>query len=402
MPRGHLERAVCIGGGLIVGALLAFGAGVRPAAAQDVVGAPQSALAGSRVFGVKGCARCHAINGMGGGEGPDLAAATRDRSYFELAATLWNHLPNMVARMRALEIPVPRLSPRETGDLFAFLYTLDYFGEPPDVNQGERRFAALGCVGCHQVNGVGGVVGPSLDHLRLYRSPMLVASAMWNHGPVMDAVRDQSGASRPTLTGDDLRDVAGYLETAGSPGDAPPQFVMPGRADRGQALFEEKQCIQCHTVQGRGGSVGGELAERGRFRSMMDFAAGMWNKAPRMLAAMRARDIPMPELGPDEMSDIVAYLYSVRYFAEAGSSGEGRSLVRTKQCLDCHALNGSGQGTAGDLRMYRGLASPAAVISALWNHALIHDPADAREWPTITPNEMADLAALLQSLRTEP
>ena len=75
-----------------------------------------NAAAGSRVFGAKGCVKCHAVKGLGGSEGPDLGRTPKLRTFYDLAADMWNHGPAMVERMLELDIRRPRLSPRETGD----------------------------------------------------------------------------------------------------------------------------------------------------------------------------------------------------------------------------------------------------------------------------------------------
>ena len=55
-------------------------------------------------------------------------------------------------------------------------------------SEGRRLFTEKRCVVCHQVAGIGGVIGPSLDFLGQYGSPIFVAAAMWNHGPAMAEV----------------------------------------------------------------------------------------------------------------------------------------------------------------------------------------------------------------------
>ena len=151
---------------------------------QDLVPA-QNAMAGAQVFGSEGCVKCHAINGLGGTEGPDLASFPRARTFYDLAAAMWNHRPSMVQRMREFGIEQPHLTARETGDLIAFLYTLDYFDPAGDGGKGEELFAEKHCIICHQVGGVGGVVGPDLASRGQFVAPIQVAAAMWNHGPAM-------------------------------------------------------------------------------------------------------------------------------------------------------------------------------------------------------------------------
>jgi mono/diheme cytochrome c family protein len=381
---------------IAIGLVLWPGTGVR---AQPVFGPSQNPLAGSRVFGAKGCSKCHAVNGVGGAVGPDLGRIARPRSFYDLASAMWNHLPRMVAQMAQQGVTRPHLKIQETADLIGFLYTLNYFDAPGNPEVGARYFAEKHCINCHQVGGSGGVVGPNLDFFKQFGSPLFVAAALWNHGPQMTEAMKAQGIERPSFIGPELQDLLAYLVPASAGPREGPVYVLPGRADVGRRLFSTKRCISCHRVGSEGGRVGPDLVERGVRRSLLEFSAAMWNKAPAMVTAMKARGIAIPELRPEEMADIVAYLYAVRYFAGPGDVGKGKMLAKDKGCLHCHgAARGSGKA-APDLATAKGLESPAAVITALWNHAVVTPPGVGGKsaWPEFHAEEMADLVAWLQA-----
>lgn len=371
----------------------------QPAHAQERWGPTQDPLAGSQIFGSKGCATCHAVNGLGGTLGPDLGHSAGRQSLYDLAATMWNHLPQMGEKMQELGIERPRLNPQEAGDLVAFLFALDYFDPPGDPTFGEQLFVEQKCIVCHQVGLHGGITGPSLDHLGQYGSPILVAAAMWNHGPGMQTMMEEKGIVRPTFSGSELVDLIAYLESISPPSLARPLYVLPGDVEEGRVAFSGKGCAGCHSVRGTGSRTGPDLARRGVRWNLIEFAAAMWNKGPRMIAEMQSRGIHVPQLDAAEMADIVAYLYSVQYFADSGDAEAGRQLLRSKDCLTCHSLDGQGRSTAGNLAHSTGAASPAEVISTLWNHALYVEAADrpAIVWPVISAEEMADIAAFFQT-----
>ena len=376
---------------------------VAPAFAQSLPRPIQDPLAGSRVFGVRGCVKCHAVSGVGGKIGPDLGRIQHPRSLEDLAAAMWNHLPHMAERMQQLGIDRPQLSPRKTGDLIAFLFSVNYFAPPGDLAAGRRLFREKRCIVCHQVAGTGGAVGPNLDFLGQYATPIFVAAATWNHGPAMAQAMRVRAIQRPTFTGSELGDLIAYLRSA-SPGPADmPLHLLPGRGEEGQRLFVEKRCVECHGQQGS--RIGPVLAGRGVQRSLIQFAAALWNKGPAMAEAMKLRGISLPPLQADEMADLVAYLDVVQYFAPPGDPRRGWRVLADKGCLNCHSVSVRDTEVPLNLARMKGLESPAAITSVLWNHALVkaRTGGQADVWSPCRPEEIADLMALLGSIqRTRP
>ena len=377
---------------IVVATLLAGSTGV--ASSQPVAG--QDTGAGARVFDAKGCEKCHAIQGVGGKIGPDLSRISRPHSFYDLAAAMWNHLPRMAARMKELGIARPKLDAEEAKNLANFLYTLGYFERPGKSESGKRLFTAKRCVECHTSG-----PGPSIEGLKQFSSPIYAAAAMWNHGPQMAEVMKAKGIERPTFTGEELRDLIAYLSPITS-APAAGLLELPGNSERGRLLFAEKQCVQCHSVEGAGGSVGPSLTDRNVRRSPLEFAATIWNKAPAMTKAMAARNIAIPQLKPEDMADLVAYLYSAGYFARGASPNRGWMVLSSKGCLVCHGVFGERGKTASDLTAAKGVGSPAGLLADLWNHTTVPAPAPGggkTPWPTFTGQEMADLTALLQGIR---
>ena len=352
---------------------------------------PESALDGARVFGSRGCAGCHAINGVGARVGPDLGRLEGPPTFFGLAAAIWNHLPGMRERMLERGVRPFRLTSREVGDLAAFLSTVNAFGPRGDSTRGKRLFSEKRCVRCHQVDGVGGVVGPDLDFLSQFGSPIVVAAALWNHGPSMMDTMRSLGIQRPSFTGQDLLDLISFLESRARAPREGPFYVLPGSSAGGRKLFADKGCAQCHGEPP-------DFAGRGTAEDLVDFAAQMWNEAPVMVAGMRRRGMTAPTVEPDEMADLVAYLYSAQYFATSGEPTRGRALVRSQGCLACHSLNGAGADEAGDLARVRGLASYPDVLAVLWGHLTVSGTsASGTRWPSLSAKQMADVSAYLLS-----
>ena len=138
--------------------------------------------------------------------------------------------------MQQFRIRDARLDARETGNLLAFLFTLDYCGaDGPDgdARAGRRLFIEKQSVVCHQVAGIGGVVGPRLDSFRnttrrfSWRPSCGITDRRWPR-------RCRPGRiERPLFRGTELRDLIAYLKSASVAADPEPLRLLPGDAERG-------------------------------------------------------------------------------------------------------------------------------------------------------------------------
>ncbi len=79
---------------------------------------------GKRLFVEKGCVACHAINGIGGHDGPnpDVHSMEPLKNPFDFAAKMWNHAPAMIsAQEEALGEPI-YFTGDEISDIIAFIH----------------------------------------------------------------------------------------------------------------------------------------------------------------------------------------------------------------------------------------------------------------------------------------
>jgi mono/diheme cytochrome c family protein len=107
----------------------------------------------------------------------------------------------------------------------------------------------LPCLGCHQINGEGGMIGPDLTTVRERRSAAYIAAI------VADPQRVVPGAAMPRIAmPTSTRDlIVKYL--ASQPGNAPdasvPAGTPPAATPDGPGLYA-KWCAACHGASGRG------------------------------------------------------------------------------------------------------------------------------------------------------
>lgn len=396
---------------LVLGAI---GAGAQ-SVAQPARGVPTVRLAvtlpdnpttGARVFVEKGCARCHALGGDSRRMGPDLGRIRLPGSVLDLAGAFWNHAPVMREKMIDLKIARPEFNDREMADLLAFLTAYRYYlaevGGAGNPLVGREVFRQKRCPSCHGNRDAWNLPGPSLERYRGHVSPIVLAQAMWNHGPEMAALMRRLGLPFPQFDGRELGDLLAFLQ-AGTIAADERVYVEPGSPRRGQELFAAKRCISCHVIAGEGGRGGPDLGapERRMMRPVTAIAGSMWNHSQGMAAEFARRGIPPVRFSGQEMADIIAYLYFVNYAQVSGAPSRGQQVF-TNRCGGCHTL-GSASVIGPDLRVAPRLNDAIAIFTAMWNHAPRMEQELRRSgvaWPRLAPGDAADLAAFLLAQRT--
>ena len=213
MQEMHVERAQLEPGD--VSDLVAFIRGeAAPAGPAEVAyaqsGSPQ---VGEAVFRDKGCTSCHSMSGSGGSVGPDLGKPRGHVNASGIAAALWNHGPEMWAKMKERGLSFPRMNEREMADLLAYVYFAQVMGNGGDARKGAQLIAEKSCTKCHACGGDGPRIGPDLAKSDAVRSPIRWVAAIWNHGPRMQERMREAQLAWPRFEDDEMRDLVEYAKT---------------------------------------------------------------------------------------------------------------------------------------------------------------------------------------------
>ncbi len=383
---------------LLVGAVVRHNRG-EPRWGYFLVGDPHT---GARLFfEKKGCAHCHSVSGSGGKLAPDLGYQREVQAGLnQLVTAMWNHAPRMWERMRKEKVNYPDLRNDEMAHLFAFLYAARYVDEPGDPIQGQRLFQVKGCLRCHAVRGQGGDVGPDLAKVSGVDTPIRWTQAMWNHAPAMEAGVRRLNLSWPKFEGREMNDLLAYIRGL-SGGLRRETELLPASPERGWKIFQEKSCLSCHSVRGKGGKLGPELGPRRHLPlTIVQFAGLMWNHSPEMWQALKAQSIPRPKFEGQELADLVAFLSSLRYFEPVGSPLVGQTSFAERGCDHCHGAQGQGTRLGPTLRGGGRVTTSITLATALWGHGPnMYKRAQelGRPWPTLTEADVGDLVAFLNS-----
>ncbi len=274
---------------------------------------------------------------------------------------------------------------------------------PEDPTKGARLFVNKGCVKCHALKGEGGKMGPDLGKIDLGDTQIELAAKLWNHIPSMVAGIERTKILKPNLTGEELGSIVAYLYFLR-------YFDEPGDPTRGKFLFNEKGCISCHPLSGKGERGESGLDEFPQNISPVFLSMEIWNHGPEMISNMVELGMKWPEFKEQEMIDLLEYIKTnakgpkeIAYISP-GNPKEGKRVFLSKGCGECHPVHGEKTASRGidlskKLKAY--YQSLTRVASTMWNKgpAVMAKMSQTQMGiPKFTPKEMADLVAYLYFL----
>jgi putative heme-binding domain-containing protein len=152
-----------------IGALVAAGISVAPAAAQDVPTSnpsPADVDQGKQTFEQR-CSTCHGLDG-GGAMGPNIQAIPMRIGAPVVASTIKNGMSGGMPAFGG------QLTDPQIQQVIAYLLTLtrkDSGTVTGDAAKGKEVYDANGCASCHMIDGQGGDSGPELTKVGALRGP---------------------------------------------------------------------------------------------------------------------------------------------------------------------------------------------------------------------------------------
>jgi mono/diheme cytochrome c family protein len=180
-----------------------------------------------------------------------------------------------------------------------------------------------------------------------------------------------------------------------------------GDAVYGKEMLEVRHCTSCHAVEGAGGTTAPDLGRPSpQDISPAGVVAALWNHAPQMWEQMDAKNIPIPTLSWLDVSNLYAYMYSVRFVDPAGDAARGATVFSSRNCATCHDLKPDPDGKIDEQKgppvsRWLSMADPIQWTQQMWNHSAVMGERIEQQgsaWPEFTLQEMTDLLAHLKSL----
>ncbi len=272
---------------------------------------PGNPILGEGILRAKGCSECHETGGFGEGVGPDLAKWASYANPVSWAQMMWEHAPVMEEAMARTGMTWPKLEGTDLIHIVAYIRSTGAGGDktylrPGSVENGRELFQKKQCDTCHPGS------GPDLATADLPSSVGALASRMWNHSPAMMRVMRERGLARQPVSAQELADIVAYALALGN-------RDRGGDVTRGERLFTDKGCVQCHDRDETREAGGPSIGELGLHAMPVAMATAMWNHGESMLERMTEAGLAWPVFHDTEMSDLLAYLKLVE--AESGAEG---------------------------------------------------------------------------------
>lgn len=313
---------------------------------------------------------------------------------------MWNHAPRMWEAMDGQKLTYPELSYEEMGQLVSYLYFSRYADDNGDSERGKVVFQQKNCIRCHAMHGSGGRRGPDLGSVQSVETPILWTQVLWNHASKMQKQMSGMGLNWPHFEEQDMADLFAYVRRENGHNDG--EFPFPASdPQNGWQVFQSKACIKCHSVTADSPSPAPTLGpNRPLPTSFSEFGAMMLNHFPNMQESMKAMGQPVPTFEAGEMSDLVGFIYSLRYMEPSGSAPIGQSVFQWRGCTQCHGAQAEGTRTGPALRGRGQNYTANRLATDLWRHgARMHEQGTRlnHSWPMLNEGDVGNLLTFLNS-----
>jgi len=325
-----------------------------------------------------GCLGCHSVEGKDEGFGPDLSRVAEKTTPEWLYA--WIEDPTKY--WPETNMPRLRVPENEIQNLVAYLSTLkketatteaQALTDPELIATGKKLTAETGCTGCHNIGDFAiGYNAPPHDGIGQKRVDELVFGdtkidhklADWLALKVENP-RAFNTEEIPTLmpkfglTKEESEDLLTFLLSIRNRHNIPEGFIKPlidptAASTVGARIIEESNCLGCHKIGEKGGTVGPDLSfqgERINPQWMTDFLMNPVKIRPEGIEPTR-----MPTFGfkTEEAEALTAYFANLSKVSYPYYQAEKKKLsaedmekawkiyFQTFSCQSCHAWNTKG------------------------------------------------------------
>ena len=172
---------------------------------------------------------------------------------------------------------------------------------------------------------------------------------------------------------------------------------LPENPLNGRIVFEQKGCINCHSINGYGGNTAPDFGTHNFFGSEYDLMSQMWDHSPTMFKEMEEKNFDKQKFSGTDFRNLRYFLYFLRYLGSPGNVSNGQELFVKMKCSYCHSVDNenSKKIRLDTIGVY---ASPLYLAQVMWNHAgkmQKMQKLSGIKIPEFNNNDFADLSAYI-------
>jgi cytochrome c2 len=170
---------------------------------------------GKEIFDEKGCNKCHSVHNEGAKMSEDLGkiAKTFYTSSSQIASSMWNKGPTMLAKISQIQSESPKFTYKEMADLLTYLYFLRFIDEPGDPKKGRSLFSEKKCSTCHDIDKISGRL-MHIDLSKYENAPQTeIVASIWNHSIEIYNATVQQGIPWPQFKKGEMADLLEFIRT---------------------------------------------------------------------------------------------------------------------------------------------------------------------------------------------
>lgn len=281
----------------------------------------------------------------------------------------------------------------------------DKYSVPGDARKGWQVFTEKGCVQCHAMGGKSAAVAPDLfKSSSTHLSSSGLAAVMWNHAPEMWEKMSAKWLVYKKFENTEMADLFAFI-----------YFIRyldaPGNPGKGKEVLKTKGCTECHSIGGKGGKIGPDLAIWKDYTNPILWVQMMWNHAQKMKNAIEKGSLTWPKLERNDIIDIIAYVGTIGKPAKinevvlaAGDPSAGKKSFSEKGCGLCHGTEGAEKKNGPNLGAGKSdfPSTVGQLASLMWNHfpnMIKQMRQENIKLPELSAKEIADITAYLFAIR---
>ncbi len=257
------------------------------------------------------------------------------------------------------------------------------------VKAGAELFSTQGCEACHTVHGQGGHIGPNLSNIGAQG-----LSDQWLTTQIRDPKSHDPSTEMPSfksLSDEQVKHLVDFLQSLGgkpssgtssqppqnseakttsepntsttsTSGSNQPSSLSPSQntslIDQGKSLFNSEGCIGCHTIDGKGGSVGPNLSAEGSKGLSKDWLT-VQIKDPKKHDPGSVMP-PFSSISEQDINALTTYIESLK-----GSSGQPptQTSTQTKQSSAASQTSTSSQKSQPSDQNETTLPNPTSKVN---------------------------------------